>query len=352
MRRLIQLTALVALSLTAGATALAVEDPALTPPLSPGFAQLEPRTQAFVDALAAQGRPPLYMLPVLQARAVLETLQSGAVALLPADVEDHVLPVGPKGSVGIRIVRPQGSSEVLPVVVYFHGGGWILGSEKTHDRLIREIATGANAAVVFVKYTPSPEAQFPVPLEEAYAATRYIAENGASFNLDPSRLAVVGDSVGGNMATVVARLAKERGGPAIRAQVLFYPVTDTNLNTASYLRFAGGPWLTRPAMEWFFKAYAPRLIDRLSPDVAPLRASVEQLRGVPRALVIIDENDVLRDEVEAYAHKLMRADVPVKAVRVLGTIHDFVMLNALADTPPARTAITLANDELREVLTR
>ncbi|MFT3774174.1 MAG: alpha/beta hydrolase [Minicystis sp.] len=317
----------------------------------PAAAQLDLQTKAFVDALAARGGKPLYKLPFAEARAVLDDLQAQNAPSLPAEIEDLVLPVGPGGSVPIRIVRPEGSSaERLPVIMYFHGGGWILGNERTHDRLVREIANGARAAVVFVKYTPSPEAQFPVPIEQAYAATKYIAENGAQYGLDPSRLAIAGDSVGGNMTAVVALLAKERGGPEIRYQALFYPVTDARFDTASYRKFAKGPWLTRATMKWFFDAYAPKLADRKKPEVSPLRASLGRLHGLPPALVIIDENDVLRDEGEAYAHKLMHAGVPVKAVRVLGAIHDFMMLNALADTPPTRGAIALATEELRKAL--
>lgn len=312
--------------------------------------KLEPATLAFVDAVKAQGGPPINKLPVERARAILETLQAASGTLVPAESEDREIPVGPTGSVGIRIVRPAGSTEPLPVIMYFHGGGWILGSESTHDRLVRSLANDANAAVVFVKYTPSPEAQFPIPLEQAYAATQYIAEQGASLGLDPTRIALAGDSVGGNMAAVVARLAKERGGPTILFQALFYPVTDARFDTRSYRRFAKGPWLTRAMMKWFFKAYAPLRADRKRPDVSPLRASLAQLRGLPPALVITGENDVLRDEGEAYAHKLMRAGVPVKAVRVLGTIHDFMMLNPLADTPPAKAAVALAADELRRAL--
>jgi len=320
---------------------------------TPIAAQLDPQTQTFVDALAGKGGPPIYKLSIPDARAVLDTLQEAETPALPsilANVEDHVLPVGPLGSVSIRIVRPTGSSEFLPVIMYFHGGGWILGNERTHHRLIREIAHGARAAVVFVKYTPSPEAQFPIPIEEAYAATKYIAENGGSLGLNPSRLAVAGDSVGGNMTAAVTLLAKARGGPEINYQALFYPVTDARFNTPSYQQFANGPWLTRAAMRWFFDAYAPNLTDRRKPEVSPLRASIDQLRGLPPALIITDENDVLRDEGEAYAHKLMRAGVPVKAVRVLGTIHDFMMLKPLANTPAVRGAITLASEELRKAL--
>jgi len=235
-------------------------------------------------------------------------------------------------------------------VMYFHGGGWILGSKNTHDRLIREIANGANVALVFVNYTPSPEAKYPVPIEQAYAATKYIAENGKKMNLDSARLAVVGDSVGGNMATVVAMLAKQRGGPRIAYQVMFYPVTDANFETRSYREFANGPWLTKAAMEWFWNAYAPDVAARKNPTASPLQASLDELSGLPPALVITDENDVLRDEGEAYADKMMQAGVSVTAVRYLGAIHDFVMLNAISDTTAARSAIQLANMTLRNAL--
>jgi acetyl esterase len=342
MSHLPQVTALLALSVTAGARRGADSAPIAS--------QLDPQAQAFVDGLAAQGGPPISTLPVEEARAVLDALQASKTPPLPADVADLVIPGGPLGSVAIRVVRPQGSAGALPVVMYFHGGGWILGNERTHDRLVRALAYGAHAALVFVKYTPSPEAQFPVPVEEAYAATKYVAEHGASLGLDPSRLAVAGDSVGGNMAAVVALLAKERGGPAIRYEALFYPVTDARFDTASYQQFADGPWLTRRSMEWFFDAYAPDLADREKPEVSPLRASPEQLRGLPPALVIVDENDVLRDEGEAYAHALMGAGVPVTAVRALGMIHDFMMLDALASTPGARSATLLAGDELCKAL--
>jgi acetyl esterase len=306
---------------------------------------LEPKTQAFVDALSAQGGKPIYELSYGEARKVLEDAQAGATAL-PADVEDKVLPIGPTGEVSVRIYRPKGTKGPLPVVMYFHGGGWVLGSKHTHDRLLRDLVNGTHAAFVFVSYTPSPEAQFPVPIEQAYAATKYIAEHGEDFDLDTSRLAMAGDSVGGNMVAVVTQLAKERKGPTIRYQVLFYPVTDSSLSQESYEEFANGPWLTRAAMEWFWDAYAPNKEDRRKTTAAPLSAARKQLQGLPPALVIVDENDVLRDEGEAYARKLMEAGVDVTAVRFLATHHDFVMLNALADTPPAKAAIRLASEKL------
>ena len=311
---------------------------------------LEPHTQAFIAALEAQGGEPLYKLSYPAARKALEDLQAAPVAKLPADVEEKVLPVGPTGEVPVRIYRPQGARGPLPVVMYFHGGGWVLGSKNTHDRLLRDLTNATNAAFVFVSYTPSPEAQFPVPIEQAYAATAYVAEHGRELNLDSTRLALAGDSAGGNMTAAVTLLAKERKAPEIRYQVLFYPVTDTNFDTASYLEFANGPWNTRPAMVWFWDAYAPEAGDRKKVTASPLQATTEQLAGLPPALIIAVENDVLRDEGEAYARRLIAAGVEVTALRALATSHDFVMLNPLAATPAARAAIRLAAQKLSEAL--
>ena len=312
--------------------------------------QLEQTTQKFIDAIAAQGGKPLYELSISDARGVLEGLQSQPVDKLPAIEEDHTIPGGPNGEVSVRIVRPENATGVLPAIMYFHGGGWILGSKNTHDRLLREIANGTNAAVVFVNYTPSPEAHYPIPIEEAYVATKYVAQRGAELNVDGSRLVIAGDSVGGNMVAALTILAKQRGEPKIKYQVLFYPVTDANFDNASYQQFADGPWLTKAAMEWFWNAYAPDVEARKQITASPLRASVQDLSGLPPALVITDENDVLRDEGEAYAHKLMAAGVRVTAVRCLGTIHDFLMLNALSNTPAVRSATHLANDSIKMAL--
>jgi acetyl esterase len=234
--------------------------------------------------------------------------------------------------------------------MYFHGGGWILGDRDTHDRLIREIAVGAETAVVFVEYARSPEARYPVAIEQAYAATRYVADNGAGLRVDPLRLAVAGDSVGGNMAASVTLMAKQRRGPKIALQLLFYPVTHAGFDTPSYTRFADGPWLTKRAMQWFWDAYLPDSASRNEPTATPLNASLDQLAGLPEALVMTDENDVLRDEGEAYARKLSNAGVRVTSMRYNGTIHDFVMLNALADTPATRAAIAQAVGALKTTL--
>jgi acetyl esterase len=310
--------------------------------------ELELVTQQFVDSLA--GAPPIYTLSPADARSVLARVQAAPVGKPSAEIEDVVLPVGPTGSVPVRIVRPAGSAEVLPVVVYCHGGGWILGDRNTHDRLVREIAVGVNAAVVFVDYDRAPEAHYPVAVEQAYAAACYAVDHSANLRIDPSRLAVAGDSVGGNMAAALTLVAKQRRGPKIAFQVLFYPVTDADFTTPSYTRFADGPWLTKRAMEWFWDAYLPDLAARRQITATPLNASLDQLAGLPEALVIVDENDVLRDEGEAYARKLSNAGVRVTSTRYNGTIHDFVMLNALADTPATRGAIAQAVSALKTTL--
>jgi acetyl esterase len=306
----------------------------------------------FLQRLAARSGPPIYTLLPIAARAVLRDVQAGDVAKPAADLEDSTISGGPTGEIALRIVRPCGLSGLLPVVLYFHGGGWVLGDKETHDRLVREIAVGAQATVVFVDYTRSPDAQYPVAIEQAYAAATWVAQNGTSIGVDPARLALAGDSVGGNMVAAVTLLAKERRGPRIAFQLLFYPVTDADFDSASYIQFAEGPWLTRLEMQWFWDSYAPDVAVRPEPTASPLRASLDQLQGLPPALVITDENDVLRDEGEAYAHKLMAAGVPVTATRYLGAIHDFVLLNPIAQSLPARAAMAQATAALRTALAR
>jgi acetyl esterase len=311
---------------------------------------VERNTRSFLKSLQQNPGPPIYTLLPDKARAVLTGLQtSSTVQKLPGEIENRTIPGGPNAKeISITIVRPQSNSnETLPVVMYFHGGGWVLGGFDTHERLVRELANKANVVVIFVNYTLSPEAKYPVALEEAYAATKWIAQNGKTVNVNASRLAVAGDSVGGNMAAAVALLAKERDGPPIRFQLLFYPVTDANFETLSYMNYQEGYWLTREAMKWFWDNYVSNQTNTKEPTVSPLQASIDRLRGLPSTLIINGEFDVLRDEGETYAHKLMEAGVQVTAVRYHGTIHDFVMLNALSDTPAARGAIDQASNSLR-----
>ena len=314
---------------------------------------IEPNTQRWLDELAAGAAdsPPLYELSPQDAREVLRSVQASVpVDMPPADIDDRVIPGGPTGEVNVRIVKPVGATAALPVLFHSHGGGWILGDRGTHERLDRELANLVQAAIVFVDYTPAPEAQYPVQNEQAYTALEWAVANAAEFGADPSRVALIGDSVGGNMTAALTLMAKERGGPKLAAQVLFYAVTNADLDTDSYHRYADGPWLTREAMRWFWNAYLPDESRRSEITASPLRASLEQLSGLPPALVINGENDVLRDEGEAYARKLSQAGVRVTQVRYGGTIHDFVLLNPITGTPAPRAAIAQAAGYLRHAL--
>lgn len=309
---------------------------------------LEPAAQAFVEATT--NPPYLYELSVAEGRAAVDAAQDGEFPDPSATREDFTIEGGPTGSVNISVYRPPGALGVLPVVLFTHGAGWVFGDLHTHDRLVRELTTRAQAATVFTSYSLSPEAKFPTAIEQIYAVLEWIAEHGGDHDLDASRIAVAGDSVGGNMTAAITLMAKQRRGPSIAAQLLYYPVTDANFETASYHQFAEGYWLRRQAMQWFWRQY---LADPAQADnvlASPLRASLDDLAGLPPALVIVDEADVLRDEGEAYAAKLRGAGVPVTAVRYLGAIHDFVMLHALKDTQAAKAATAQGGLFLRDAL--
>ncbi|MFB4284784.1 MULTISPECIES: alpha/beta hydrolase [unclassified Nonomuraea] len=309
---------------------------------------LEEAAAAFAEATS---QPPfLYQLPPAEGRRTVDEVQSGEIAKPAVDEEWITVPGGPTGSVRARVVRPAGVAGTLPVVLYIHGAGWVFGNAHTHDRLVRELAVGIGAAVVFPEYDLSPEARYPVAIEQNYTVARWVVTDGAGKGLDASRLAVAGDSVGGNMTAAMTLMAKERGDVPLTFQVLFYPVTDANFDTGSYHQFAEGYFLTREAMKWFWDQYTTDEKERARITASPLRATVEELAGLPPALVITGEADVLRDEGEAYAGKLRQAGVPVTAVRYQGIIHDFVMLNALRGTRAADAAIGQAIAALREAL--
>ena len=306
---------------------------------------LEPAAQSLADATS---KPPfLYQLGPDGARKVLDDLQAAPIEK-PEIVEKWVTVAADVGDVRVRIVKPHNPPSVLPVILYVHGGGWVLGNAGTHDRLVRELAVGAGAAVVFVEYARSPEARHPVAIEQAYATARWIRRDGAAEGLDASRLAVAGDSVGGNMAAVLAILAKQRGDVSFVHQSLYYPVTDAAQDTSSYTTFADGPFLTAKGMAWFWDCYLPDRDRRAEVTASPLRATQEQLAGLPPAFVIVDENDVLRDEGEAYARRLTAAGVPTTSVRYNGIIHDFMMLNPVRGTEAASAAIEQAIHVLRK----
>ncbi|MFC8683144.1 alpha/beta hydrolase [Microbacterium ureisolvens] len=306
---------------------------------------LQPEARAFADAAAAP--PTLVERGVDGARKLLDDVQAAPIDLPAVDDEWVTVPAA-VGDVRVRIVKPVGATAPLPVILYVHGGGWVLGNAGTHDRLVRDLATGVDAAVVFVEYTRSPEARHPVAIEQAYATARWVTETGEERGLDASRLAVAGDSVGGNMAAVLAILAKKRGDVSFIHQSLYYPVTDARMDTPSYREFAEGFHLRADAMAWFWDNYVPDLHKRSDVTASPLQAPVDELKGLPETFLVVDENDVLRDEGEAYGRKLIEAGVSTTLVRYDATIHDFMMLNPLRPSAASTAAIEQAIHILRK----
>jgi acetyl esterase/lipase len=286
-----------------------------------------------------------------EARDALDRMQGGPVVKLPVDDTWVTVPAD-VGDVGVRIVRPHAADGPLPAVVYLHGGGWMLGNSATHDRLVRELAVGGGAAVVFVDYRRSPEARYPVAIEQGYAVAQWIALEGAAHGLDPTRLAVAGDGAGGCLAAALTLLAQERGDVRFVHQSLYYPVTDAAMDTDSYDEFAEGYYLTARTMARFWDAYVPDRDRRSDPLASPLRARHHELAGLPPALVVVAEADVVRDEGEAYAARLREAGVPVATARYPGITHDFMVLDPLRQTRAARAAIAQATSALREALHR
>jgi len=308
---------------------------------------LEPAAQAFVEATS---KPPfLYELTPDEARKVLDDVQAAPIEKL-AVVDEWITVPAEVGDVRVRIVRTPDAAETLPAILYMHGGGWVLGNAGTHDRLVRELAVGTGAAVVFVEYERSPEAHYPVAIEQGYATAQWIVREGADYKLDSGRMAVAGDSVGGCMTAALALMAKERGDVRFVQQSMWYPVTDAAMDTESYEEFAENYFLLAKSMAWFWDAYCPDHERRGEPFASPLRASDEQLVGLPPAFVIVDEADVLRDEGEAYAARLRAAGVPTTTVRYDGITHDFMMLNPLSNTRATRAAVAQAISILREAL--
>ena len=308
---------------------------------------LERASQEFVDATATP--PFIYELTPADARKVLDDVQAAPIDKL--DVDDRWITVPAEvGDVRVRIVRPPDAAGPLPVILYMHGGGWVLGNADTHDRLVRELAVGTGAAVVFVEYDRSPEARYPVAIEQGYATAQWVVREGAANQLDPDRMAVAGDSVGGNMTAALALMANERGDVRFVQQSMYYPVTDAAMDTGSYEQFAEGYFLTAKGMAWFWDAYLPDVDRRSEPFASPLRARDEQLAGLPPAFIIVDEADVLRDEGEAYAARLRAAGNAVTTVRYDGITHDFMMLNPLSSTHATRAAVAQAISILRDAL--
>ncbi|WP_439382169.1 alpha/beta hydrolase [Amycolatopsis lexingtonensis] len=318
----------------------------LPPPITP---YLEPAAKELAEA--TDPHPRIYEVPPEQGRKILLDLQSGERVPRP-DVDEEWVDVdaGQWGTVPTRIIRPKGATGPLPVVFYIHGAGWVFGDDKTHDRLFRELAVGAGAAGVFPVYDRAPEKGYPTQVEQNYAVGQWVLAHGAEHGLDTSRIAVTGESVGGCMSAVFALMNKDRGGIDLKAQVLLYPVTNADFDTPSYLQFAEGYYLTRDGMKWFWDAYTTDPAQRAEKYASPLQASLDDLKGLPRTLIITDEADVLRDEGEQYGNKLREAGVDVTSVRVAGMVHDFLLLDNLRDTRAANVARALAVDALKTAL--
>jgi len=307
--------------------------------------QPERHVQTFLNALNGSGGKPIEQLSPQAAREVLIGAQKGAT-LPDAEVTEKTIEVNGQ-PLKLNIVKPKGAQGTLPVFMFFHGGGWVLGDFQTHERLVRDLVVESGAAAVFVNYTPSPEAHYPVAINQAYAATRWVAEHGAEIGVDGKRLALAGNSVGGNMVAAVALQAKQQHTPAIRYDVMLWPVTDARFDTGSYQQFQKGYFLTRNMMKWFWDNYTTKAGDRNNILASPLRATREQLQGLPPTLIQTAELDVLRDEGEAFGRKLDAAGVDVTVTRYNGLIHDYGLLNGLSDVPAVRTALRQAADGLK-----
>ncbi|SFD74204.1 Acetyl esterase/lipase [Chitinophaga sp. CF118] len=313
---------------------------------------IESNTKAFLNVLNSGSGKPLEQLTPVEARAVLTGAQASVKVDLSGITVTRKTITEDGQSIIIDIVKPANAKGILPVFMFFHGGGWVLGDFPTHQRLVRDLVVTSGAAAVFVNYTPSPEAHYPVAINQAYAATKWVAAHGKEIGVDGSRLAVAGNSVGGNMAAVVALMAKDKKGPEIKLQVLLWPVTDANFETDSYNQYATGRFLTKNMMKWFWDNYTTDMNARKEIYASPLQATVEQLKGLPTALVQTAENDVLRDEGEAYARKLDEAGVKVTAVRYNGMIHDWGLLNPLAHVPGSPAALLQAGTEIKKALSK
>lgn len=302
-------------------------------------------TEEFLNYLESLDNKPLYELSPQEARDFLRNLQAETYQNIEASVEELFI-----NDVRTFIIRPDHNNTKLPVVLYLHGGGWVMGDEYVFDNLIKKISICSNTAVVFPEYTRAPEAQYPTQINEVYSVLNYIYDHADELNFDKNKIAIMGDSAGGNMAAVTTMKAMEENGPKIKFQLLIYPVTNADMDTDSYHNFKDGPWLTKKAMEYFWDAYAPDKNLRQNKYVSPLYAELEDLKGMPTTLIITDENDVLCDEGEAFSRKLDNAGVDVINVRINGTHHDFIMLNALSETEPAKGTLKMICSVLKSEL--
>ena len=311
---------------------------------------IESNIREFLKVVNSGTGNPIEKLPVKEGRAVLSSLQSSLKVDLSGIIVTEKTIVVEDQNIKLNIVKPENAEDILPVFMFFHGGGWVLGDFPTHHRMVRDLVVESGAAAVFVNYSPSPEAQYPIAINQAYNATKWVAEHGEEIGVDGKRLAVAGNSVGGNMAAVVAMMAKEKKEPNIKLQVLFWPVTDANFETESYNLYAKDRFLTKNLMMWMWDNYTTDPKQRKEIYASPLQATSSQLKGLPPALVQTAENDILRDEGEAYARKLDEAGVKVTATRYNGMIHDWGLLNPISTIPGTKSALLQAASEIKKAL--
>ncbi len=323
-------------------------------PGKPAKAESDPhiftQVRNFLKALNSGGGKPIEQLTPADARAVLVNAQNSVIVDY-SGIEETERTITQDGqTVTIHITKPSGAKPNAPVFIFVHGGGWVLGDYPTHRRLVRDLVVESGAVAVFPDYTPSPEARYPVAINQIYAAATWVSFHGNEIGVNGKNLAIVGNSVGGNMAAAVALMAKEKKGPEIKLQVLLWPVTDANFETNTYKELGEGRFLTRNMMIWFWDNYLPDVKKRKEIYASPLQATLDQLKGLPPALIQVAENDVLRDEGEAYARKLDEAGVPVTLARQGGLIHDYGLLNPIAGVPAVKTALLHAAASIRKSL--
>lgn len=323
-------------------------------PSKPAKAENDPRifiqVRDFLKTINSGIGDPIEQLSPRDARAVLVNAQNSVIVDYSGIEESERIITQDGKTVKIHITKPSGAKPKAPVFIFIHGGGWVLGDYPTHRRLVRDLVVESGAVAVFPDYTPSPEAPYPVAINQIYAALNWVSDHGNEIGVNGKNLAIVGNSVGGNMAASVALMAKDKNGPQIKLQVLLWPVTDANFETDSYKELGEGRFLSKNMMTWFWDNYLPDLTKRKEIYASPLQGSIQQLKGLPPALIQVAENDVLRDEGEAYARKLDDAGVPVTLTRYGGLIHDYGLLNPIAKIPAVKTALLQAAAKIRKSL--
>ena len=306
----------------------------------------------FLAALQNSDGKPLYEMTPDEAREFLLSVQRQSPVNFEADVTDKTILTESAGEVNIRIVKPLNYDKKLPAIIYTHGGGWVMGCKTVYDSLIKRLSIHSGAAVIFVDYTRAPEAKYPTALNQICGVLEYVCNYPDEFDIDRDNIVIAGDSAGANMTAACALKSKVENLPPVKAQILLYPVTDASMDTKSYDDFKDGPWLTKKAMEYFWHAYLPDKKTGEEIFISPLKAGIEDLKNLPPALIITVENDVLRDEGEEYARKLDEAGVKVSNVRINGTIHDFMMLNALCENIQTKCTFSLVCSYLNKIFNK